>query len=226
MALDDIIGKRKEQTRGGARGGRRGARGGGSGRGSRFPRSAPYSSGPRQSLMGGGRWAHDMYREDGGLLAPPPLMGSGGGGGGGPFKLSITNLDFGVTDSDIRVSRTTVHYDRSGRSLGSAHVMFGRQNDALKAMKQYNGVHLDGRPMKIYIEGVEGGWSSALSRPMSNRLNQRGRGSRPGGRGRGGRGRHDTRLAEEARVTPCWSFLPTSHSSVGNLPIKEPCWFD
>lgn len=211
MALDDIIGsKKKESTRGGgSTGARRGGRGRGSvgGRGgSRFPRPAPYSLGSRQSSMGGGRWTHDMYRGgNSGLFAPPPLMG--GGGGGGNIKLNIINLDFGVTDSDIRelfqefgdMRSAAVHYDRSGRSLGSAQVLFGRQTDALKAMKQYNGVHLDGRPMKIYIEGNEGAFNAASSRPMSNRLNQRGRGSRPGGaagRGRGGRGGRQSEKAK------------------------------
>ncbi|XP_018012667.1 THO complex subunit 4 [Hyalella azteca] len=204
MALDDIISKKKGESRGGGSG-RRGSRGGGGGargrggRGGNFSRPAPYNTGPRQpqSSMGNGRWTHDMFRGgDSGLLPPPPLMGMG------TFKLNINNLDFGVTDSDIRelfqefgdMQSAAVHYDRSGRSLGSAQVIFGRQSDAVKAMKQYNGVHLDGRPMKIYIEGLglDSSFASrggGVSRPMSNRLDQRSRGSRPGGRGRGGRGR-------------------------------------
>lgn len=47
-----------------------------------------------------GRWSHDLYQG-----------GAGGGGGGqrpslssGSAKLLISNLDFGVSDSDIHVS--------------------------------------------------------------------------------------------------------------------------
>ncbi|KAA0183345.1 hypothetical protein HAZT_HAZT001051 [Hyalella azteca] len=206
MALDDIISKKKGESRGGGSG-RRGSRGGGGGARGRGGRGASGKSQlmhflflyqfKRESSMGNGRWTHDMFRGgDSGLLPPPPLMGMG------TFKLNINNLDFGVTDSDIRelfqefgdMQSAAVHYDRSGRSLGSAQVIFGRQSDAVKAMKQYNGVHLDGRPMKIYIEGLglDSSFASrggGVSRPMSNRLDQRSRGSRPGGRGRGGRGR-------------------------------------
>ena len=53
----------------------------------------------------GGKWQHDMYQGDmNGFTQAQTPGGRMTGGGGGGAKLIISNLDYGVSDDDIRVS--------------------------------------------------------------------------------------------------------------------------
>jgi len=115
----------------------------------------------------------------------------------GPGKIQIKNLDFGVSDQDLKdlfsefgsLKMAAIHYNAQGKSMGVAHLVYARQADAVKAMKQYNGVALDGREMKITLEGQQ----QVQNKPtMVKRLSRgaapiRGRGGMRGTfRGRGG----------------------------------------
>jgi len=220
LSLDDIIKQTKKPRRGGPRGGGRGA-GRGSGRGTSRGRGA--GSGQRRGGGGGGVfrggvnqrgrrtgsyqkpkelpdvWQHDMYdgnsggfRSRGNAAAAP----RSGGGVSTSGKLLVSNLDFGVNDSDIQelfaefgqLNKAAVHYDRSGRSLGTAEVIYVRRTDAAKAMKQYNNVPLDGRAMSIQLVGATDAVQSRRPNPPSGGGGDRGFSPRGNSRGGGGRG--------------------------------------
>ncbi|XP_065865841.1 THO complex subunit 4A [Euphorbia lathyris] len=212
MSLDDIIKNNKKSGSGNSRGRGRAT---GSGPTRRFTnrganRAAPYTATKAPETA----WQHDMFADQG--------MGFQGQAAGRASaietgtKLYISNLDYGVSNEDIKelfsevgdLKRYSIHYDRSGRSKGTAEVVFSRRTDGLAAVKRYNNVQLDGKPMKIEIVGTNiataaapattnGGFgnSNGILRGGQGRGGPIGRprggngGGRGFGRGRGGAGR-------------------------------------
>lgn len=202
MTLDDLIKKNKTGTGGKPRGRGRGASGAGPSR--RFPnrsanRAAPYSTAKAPEAS----WNHDMFAAG---------QGNAFGQAGGRTssietgtKLYISNLDYGVSNEDIKelfseigdLKRYAIHYDRSGRSKGTAEVVFSRRQDALAAVKRFNNVQLDGKPMKIEIVGTNigaptapfpsgaFGFGDVNGVPRSGQARGGGFGRSWGGRGRG-----------------------------------------
>ncbi|KAF3551515.1 hypothetical protein DY000_02000084 [Brassica cretica] len=188
MSLDDLIKSNRKPTgsrgrgNGGASGGGRGFGGGSSGPSRRFAnrvgnRTAPYSRPMQQQQQQAhdAMWANDVFATDASVAAAFGHQSAGVGVGGSSIetgtKLYISNLDYGVSNEDIKelfsevgdLKRYGIHYDRSGRSKGTAEVVFSRRGDALAAVKRYNDVQLDGKLMKIEIVGTN---LSAPAPPM------------------------------------------------------------
>lgn len=102
-------------------------------------------------------------------------------------KLYVGNLPFSVTDQDLttlfseagQVASARVITDRhSGRSKGFGFVEMNTDEEAAKAITQFNGGELEGRQLKVNE-----------AKPMEPREGGGGRGGfGGGGGGRGGRG--------------------------------------
>ncbi|XP_038896761.1 THO complex subunit 4D-like [Benincasa hispida] len=179
MSLEDVIKKsnrEKLRARGRARRGRgaggsfNGGRGVVVGSVRRGPlginaRASAYSIRKPPRRMKNVQWQHDLFEDS--------LRASGISGIEIGTKLYVSNLDYGVSKEDIRelfseigdLKRFAIHYDKNGRPSGSAEVVYTRRSDAFAALKRYNNVLLDGRPMKIEMLGDN------AEMPVSARIN-------------------------------------------------------
>ncbi|XP_052203247.1 THO complex subunit 4A-like [Diospyros lotus] len=220
MTLDDLI-KNNKKSGGGSsfRGrGRGSARPGGPAR--RLPSRSSNRAAPYTAKAPDSNWQHDMFSSDQAMAYAAQAGGRASSIETGT-KLYISNLDYGVSNEDIKelfsevgdLKRYAIHYDRSGRSKGTAEVVFSRRQDALSAVKRYNDVQLDGKPMKIEIVGTNiltpvapaanGSFGNSNGVPRSGQgrgapLGRTRGGGRGFGRGRGqGRGRGDKISAED-----------------------------
>ncbi|WOG96663.1 hypothetical protein DCAR_0415999 [Daucus carota subsp. sativus] len=86
-------------------------------------------------------------------------------------KILVSNLNYAVSENDIKdlfsvvgdVKKISVHYDKSGRSEGSAEIIYSNWKDAEAAVKRYNNIQLDGKPMEVKIVGMVTATSAVMS---------------------------------------------------------------
>ncbi|XP_057501008.1 THO complex subunit 4D-like [Actinidia eriantha] len=198
MSLDDMIKNSRNSRRGRGQGrARRGRGAGGSFSGGRMmgpPRRGPLRVNAQQSPYAIAKsfrrpksfpWQRDLLEDS---LRAAGLPGVENG-----TKLYISNLDTGVTNEDIRelfsefgqLKRHAVHYDKNGRPNGSAAIVFARRSDAFQALKRYNNVQLDGKPMKIEIIGTNSEIPASARVNVVGGVNGRRTVAMPGGYSRG-----------------------------------------
>lgn len=123
-------------------------------------------------------------------------------------ELRVTNLAFKVTEADVRelfsaigrLRRTAVDRRPNGESAGAASVAYYNAADCDRAIRTYDGVALDGRPMRVVKVGAGGG-----VRSLSSGLQLGGQSSRrvviAGGDGGGGGGGGGSRVVSVMRTT-------------------------
>ncbi|KAG9070179.1 hypothetical protein KI688_009511 [Linnemannia hyalina] len=215
MSLEDIIKTSKtnepRNTNRTSRGGPRGARSSGPTRNGRQGRdNRPYQAGVQQYRAAPVAPLHTS------IIRQSIPDGS---------KMQVSNLDHRVSAEDLKLvfttrvgplKKCTLMYDQNGKSTGTAVVHFTRVGDAAIAYSKFNGVPLDGKPMKIEIVLAPAAAQAVLpptnaprapasynqhqGQQRSQGPSRGGRGGGRGGRGRGGRSqgeRRETKTADQ-----------------------------
>ena len=214
LSLDEISAQSAPAKGKGGRGGAMRKQGGG--RGARSA-AAPYQRSARGGKGGGGGGGGGMSLSEmtqsknvppaAGAAAPAFVLTTG-------TTLRVGNLDLQVTTEDISelfgelgaLKSAAVQTKPDGKSKGFALVTYRRKADAETALDKYNGVPLDGKPLKITLQsnltpggaaggGGGGGGAAAIQIVAGGRGDRvitmpgagRGGGGK-GGRGRGGKG--------------------------------------
>lgn len=234
LSLDDMIKKSgPAKGKGSGRGG--GGRGAGAGRGGAIKRggvarSARQSATPyKKPAKVGGSTLSSMASNSNAAKKNAALKQSGGLTTGGGAKIKVANLDAGVTTGDIqelfgeigKLKSAEVVTNQAGASKGFAMVTYLKKADAQKAIETYNGVPLDGKPLKITLSGggaggadsvrvvagggerkvvVRGGGGKGAGRGAGRGAGSergRGRGKGKGGAGGRGRGKKEELTAEQ-----------------------------
>ncbi|KAI0198750.1 hypothetical protein F4808DRAFT_250589 [Astrocystis sublimbata] len=102
--------------------------------------------------------------------------------GNGESKVVVSNLPKDVNESQIKdyftssvgpIKRVEVSYAAGGVSRGIATVTFHKSDGASKALKQLNGILIDGRPMKIeVIVSAANAASLPVPKTLTDRITQ------------------------------------------------------
>uniref|UniRef100_A0A2H1VSQ5 SFRICE_010364 n=1 Tax=Spodoptera frugiperda TaxID=7108 RepID=A0A2H1VSQ5_SPOFR len=83
----------------------------------------------------------------------------------GPTKLYVSNLDSEVNNLDMEelfqdfgvLKSASINWDKTGRSKGTADVIFEKRADALKAIDELHGRTLDGKALNIQLATSDDG---------------------------------------------------------------------
>ncbi|KAI0889127.1 RNA-binding domain-containing protein [Annulohypoxylon maeteangense] len=164
-SLDEIVAESQHKKRGSRprRGG--GGNGGGGGGGRPRERDTYPRDGVRKSTRDDSRnmdseWVHDKFDEPGSRNrqrnprrrpSPDRFQETRG------VKVKVDNLHYELTEEDLdglfakigNVVKLELLYDRAGRSEGTAFVTYENRNDAMEAIKQYDGANAKGQPIRL-----------------------------------------------------------------------------
>ncbi|KAJ2495397.1 hypothetical protein GGI11_008440 [Coemansia sp. RSA 2049] len=152
MSLDDIINENKK-----SRGPRNQNRNKPNTRGSPYTRRNDNNSGSVQKRGNRQRQQQQQAAGQSVMFNPAAFLAAAQQQNQTSRKIVISNLYYGVTEKDLRalfeqvgpISSATLNCKGDGTSRGSGEVVFKNPMHARLAIEKYNGVHLDGRAMKI-----------------------------------------------------------------------------